>query len=58
MDVNDIRSIVTTLSALAFLGIVVWAFLRRNQAHFDEAARLPFVEDNNTPEPVARRDAA
>jgi cytochrome c oxidase cbb3-type subunit 4 len=45
MDVNDLRSIVTVLSLLAFAGIVAWAFLRRNRDRFDEAARLPFAED-------------
>ena len=57
MDVNDLRSIVTVLSALVFVGIVMWAFLHRNQARFDEAAQLPFVEDNS-PAPTARKDAA
>jgi cytochrome c oxidase cbb3-type subunit IV len=42
MDVNDLRTIVTVLSLLAFAGIVAWAYSRRNRARFDEAARLPF----------------
>jgi cytochrome c oxidase cbb3-type subunit 4 len=49
MNVNDLRSIVTLLSALAFAGIVVWAFSRRNQARFDEAAMLPFADDGVGP---------
>ena len=45
MDINDLRSIVTTISLLTFVGIVIWAWSRRNKADFDEAARLPFNED-------------
>jgi cytochrome c oxidase cbb3-type subunit IV len=45
MDVNDFRSIVTVLSLVVFLGIVVWAWSKRNQASFDEAAQLPFKDE-------------
>jgi len=45
MDINDLRSIVTTISLLPFVGIVFWAWSRRNKADFDEAALLPFHED-------------
>ncbi len=46
MDVNDLRSIVTVLSLLAFGGIVVWAYSRGNRKRFDEAAWLPFAEES------------
>ncbi|MEZ5643582.1 MAG: cbb3-type cytochrome c oxidase subunit 3 [Burkholderiaceae bacterium] len=45
MDVNDLRSIVTVVSLLTFVGIVVWAWSKRNQADFEEAAQLPFKDD-------------
>ncbi|MGC4365392.1 cbb3-type cytochrome oxidase subunit 3 [Hydrogenophaga sp. R2] len=45
MDINDLRSIVTVVSLFTFLGIVVWAWSRRNQAGFEEAARLPFQDE-------------
>ena len=45
MDINDLRSIVTTISLLTFVGIVVWAWSKRNQSEFDEAAQLPFTDD-------------
>lgn len=45
MDINDMRGIVTVVSFLAFVGIVVWAWSKRNQAGFDEAARLPLQDD-------------
>ena len=45
MDINDFRSIVTTISLLTFVGIVIWAWSKRNQPEFDEAAQLPFTDD-------------
>ena len=46
MDINTLRSIVTVIAFLVFVGIVIWAWSRRNQAAFDEAARLPFQQDD------------
>jgi cytochrome c oxidase cbb3-type subunit IV len=45
MDINDFRSIVTVISLLTFVGILVWAWSKRNQRDFDEAAQLPFLDD-------------
>ena len=45
MDLNDLRSIVTVVSMLTFLGIVAWAWSRRNKDRFDEAAQLPFQDE-------------
>jgi cytochrome c oxidase cbb3-type subunit IV len=42
MDVNDLRSVFTVLSLVAFVGIWAWAWSRRNQSAFDQAAQLPF----------------
>ncbi len=44
IDVNLLRILVTVVSLVVFVGIVVWAWSRRNQAAFDEAAQLPFQE--------------
>ena len=46
MDINILRSIVTLLAFCCFIGIVVWAWSRLNQADFDEAAQLPFRHDD------------
>lgn len=46
MDINDLRSAVTVLSLVVFVGIAVWAWSRRNQAGFQEAARLPFEDES------------
>lgn len=45
MDINDMRSAMTVVSLLTFVGIVVWAWSKRNKSSFDEAAQLPFKED-------------
>jgi len=44
MDLNDLRIGVTLLSFIVFAGIVRWAWLRRNKKDFDEAANLPFAD--------------
>lgn len=45
MDINDLRSIATVLGLIVFLGIVGWAWSKRNKERFDEAANLPFQDD-------------
>ena len=44
-DVNTLRAMATVLSFMTFIGIVVWAYSRRNAADFEEASRLPFEKD-------------
>ncbi|PUE53027.1 CcoQ/FixQ family Cbb3-type cytochrome c oxidase assembly chaperone [Limnohabitans sp. 2KL-17] len=46
MDINTLRSIVTVVTFAIFLAIVWWALSRRNRADFDEAAQLPFRQDD------------
>ena len=46
MDINTIRALITVLSLVAFLGIVFWAWSAKRKAAFDEAARLPFDDDD------------
>ncbi|HET7795673.1 MAG TPA: CcoQ/FixQ family Cbb3-type cytochrome c oxidase assembly chaperone [Rhizobacter sp.] len=46
MDVNDLRIAVTILSFACFGGIVAWAWSRKNQSRFEEAAMLPFAADD------------
>ena len=45
MDINDIRSLVTVVAFVAFIGIVWWAYSRKAKRGFDKAERLPFEED-------------
>lgn len=45
MDITAMRIAATLVCFVAFLGIVVWAYARRNRGRFDEAARIPFEQD-------------
>jgi len=45
MDINSLRSIVTVVALVVFIGIVAWAWSNKNKARFDEAANLPFEQD-------------
>ncbi len=49
LDVNTLRVVVTLLSLVAFIGIVCWAWSRKNAAAFAEAAQLPLLEDDRSP---------
>jgi len=42
MDINLLRSIVTVVMFVFFVGVTIWAWSARNRAGFDDAARLPF----------------
>jgi cytochrome c oxidase cbb3-type subunit 4 len=46
MDINDMRSAITVLAFLSFIGIVIWAWSGKRKAAFDEAARLPLEDDD------------
>lgn len=45
LDLNTLRSIATVVSFITFIGIIVWAYSRRNAADFETAANLPFDQD-------------
>ncbi len=45
MDINDFRAWHTVVLLIAFIAIVVWAYSRRRKKSFDEAANLPFADD-------------
>jgi cytochrome c oxidase cbb3-type subunit 4 len=45
MDINELRSVMTVISLLTFLGIVWWAYgVKSNKQRFEEAANLPFAD--------------
>ncbi len=46
MDMTLVRSLSTVLGLLCFLGIVVWAYSKGSKQRFDEAANLPFADDD------------
>ena len=52
METSSIlRSIVTAVAFVTFIGIVVWAYSRNRKKGFDEAANAPFaLPDDGAPE--------
>lgn len=49
MDINDFRTLATVLVFLAFMGIAWWAYGPSRKKYFDEAAQLPFLDDDTAP---------
>ena len=45
MDINTLRIAVTVTSFVIFVGILIWAWERRNTEDFIDAANLPFEEE-------------
>lgn len=44
--ISDARTVMTLVSLLTFIGIVHWAFIAHRKQDFDEAAMLPFADDD------------
>ncbi|WP_438465215.1 cbb3-type cytochrome oxidase subunit 3 [Marinomonas sp. PE14-40] len=49
MDINTLRSIATVLAFVAFIAVTLWAFSKRKKGDFNEAANLPFDDDEDMP---------
>jgi cytochrome c oxidase cbb3-type subunit 4 len=46
MDIIVIQSVWTVVVTVLFIGIVIWAWSGKRKQRFDEAANLPFDEDD------------
>jgi cytochrome c oxidase cbb3-type subunit 4 len=46
IDMGLVRGIATVFALLAFVAVVLWAYGKRSQEGFREAARLPLEEDD------------
>lgn len=46
IDINFVRSLVTLVSLTMFIGLMVWTWNRRQRSGFEEAAHLPFLDDD------------
>lgn len=47
MDLNDLRIVITLMSFAMFIGLVVWTWQRKRLAAFEQAARLPFEDEDS-----------
>lgn len=45
MDINTLRSIATLLLFIAFIGMCIWVYSAKRRKGYDEAANLPFIDD-------------
>lgn len=45
MEIGTIHSIWTVILFTSFIGIIVWAYSKRQKSRFDEAANLVFADD-------------
>ena len=45
MDINTLRTVITLVSLLAFVGIIGWTYSSKRKADFTDAANAPFEQD-------------
>jgi cytochrome c oxidase cbb3-type subunit 4 len=45
MDINTLRGLITLLLLIGFIGLCFWAYSGRRKAAFEEAALLPFADE-------------
>ncbi len=45
MDINDLRGISTAFLMIGFIGMCFWAYNSKRKQAFDEAAHLPFADE-------------
>ncbi|MDN6296971.1 MAG: cbb3-type cytochrome c oxidase subunit 3 [Halomonas sp.] len=57
MDSGDFQGVVTLVLLIAFVGIIWWAYSKRRKPGFDEAANLPFADEEDE-QPVRDKPAA
>lgn len=46
---NELRTIITVVAFVTFLGIVVWAWSGRRKTAFTQASRIPLDDDDVPP---------
>lgn len=47
MDIGTLRGAGTILIFVAFMGLVFWAYNSKRKSSFDEAANLPFADEES-----------
>ena len=45
MDINDLRGLSTLFLMITFIGLCIWAYSSKRKKTFDEAANLPFADE-------------
>ena len=47
MDINTLRGLSVIFVFIAFMGVCWWAFSPKRKKKFEEAANLPFADEDN-----------
>jgi len=47
IDINFLRGVSTILVMIGFTGVCLWAYSSKRKEEFDQAAQMPFAEDEN-----------
>ena len=55
MDINDLRGLSTLFLFIAFVGLCIWAYSSKRKKSFDEAANLPFADEEDS-QPAKRNE--
>lgn len=58
MDINFFRGISTIFVMIAFIGICWWAFAPRRKKRFEDAASLPFADEEQHQKSQIKHSAA
>jgi cytochrome c oxidase cbb3-type subunit 4 len=45
MDINDLRGLSTLFLMVTFIGLCFWAYSSKRKKTFDDAAQLPFADE-------------
>ncbi len=56
MDINELRGAATIFVLVAFIGICLWAYSSKRNRQFDEAANLPFADDDDDSDEAPKGD--
>lgn len=54
MDLIDFRGVTTLLVMIAFISVCIWAYSSKRKSRFDEAAMLPFSDEEPEKEFTAK----
>ena len=57
MDVSIVQSVWTLVVLVLFVGIVIWAWSGKRKQEFDEAANIPFHEDDASAEKTSKENS-
>ena len=57
MDSSLIQSVWTLVVLVLFVGIVIWAWSGKRKQDFDEAANIPFTEDDTPTENTLKENS-